>query len=138
MYKPILLVEDSPFDAEFTLRAMRTLSLPNPVLLAHDGEEALEVLLRKCKTAQSDECVSLVLLDLKLPKLDGFDVLKRIKAHPLLKDTPVVVVTGSRLISDKVRAEILGASGVLTKSEDHEEFALQLRTALSPLKPLLQ
>jgi CheY-like chemotaxis protein len=132
MLKKILLVEDSTLDAEFTLRALRDLDLPNAVLHAIDGEEALSILRHSILTANGAKSVGLVLLDLKLPKADGFDVLKAMKSTPALAEIPVVVVSSSFLQEDQTRAAFLGAASFIVKPWESEEFANLLHAAVKP------
>jgi CheY-like chemotaxis protein len=121
----ILLVEDDGHDLSFIDRALKLCSVHNNVRVARDGAEALQVL-------EQDESPSLILLDLKLPKVDGFTVLKRIRATPALEDIPVIIVSGSLLEGDRVRAMILGANNYVVKSMDFGDFAQLLSLALSP------
>lgn len=123
----ILLVEDDEFDLTFTCRALQLCSVNNPVRVARDGEEALDIL----DHIQKDE-LAVILLDLKLPKVDGFDVLKRIRATPALKDTPVIIVSGSPLETDRVRALMLGANNYVAKALEFRDFAQLLALALQP------
>lgn len=136
MHKPILLVDDSPFDSEFVLRALRTCKLSNRVLLAYDGEEALATLDAKSMRTV-EEHVGLILLDVKLPKMDGFEVFKLIRSRPSLRAIPVIFVSGSMLQDDRSRAQILGADGFVTKMADSEEFAELLCAAITPFKHAL-
>ena len=121
----ILLIEDDEHDMAFTTRALKLCSVMDEVRVARDGEEALHIL-------EDREKPSLILLDLKLPKIDGFTVLKRVRATPALQDIPVIVVSGSVLEADRVRAMILGANNYVVKAMDFTEFAQILCLALSP------
>ncbi|HBZ06807.1 MAG TPA: two-component system response regulator [Massilia sp.] len=125
MASHILLVEDDEHDLSFTNRALELCLASNEVQVARDGEEALCAL-------EQDEKPSLILLDLKLPKVDGFTVLKRIRATPALEEVPVIVVSGSILETDRVRAMLLGANNYVAKSMDFGDFAQHLSLALSP------
>jgi len=121
--KPILLVEDNPKDLELTLAALEQSQLANEVVVVRDGEEALEFLQRRGAYANrntSDPAV--VLLDLKLPKIDGLEVLERVKADPRLKQTPVVMLTSSREESDLVRSYELGVNAFVVKPVGFREF----------------
>ena len=121
--KPILLVEDNPKDLELTLAALEQSQLANEVVVVRDGEEALEFLQRRGAYANrntSDPAV--VLLDLKLPKIDGLEVLERVKADPRLKQTPVVMLTSSREESDLVRSYELGVNAFVVKPVDFNAF----------------
>ena len=101
----ILLVEDNPKDVELTLRAFKTANLANTVHVARDGVEALEFLFRAAASSdtQVSERPNLILLDLKLPRLDGHEVLKRIKSDPRTCGIPVVVLTSSSEERDVMR-----------------------------------
>jgi CheY-like chemotaxis protein len=121
--KRILLVEDNPNDIELTLAALEENRLANEVIVVRDGEEALEYLQRrgifKMRTAGHP---AVVLLDLKLPKVDGLEVLERLKADPELKPIPVVMLTSSREEQDLVRSYNLGVNAYVVKPVDFNEF----------------
>jgi two-component system, response regulator len=118
----ILLVEDNPQDAELALRALRLGKVANHITVARDGPEALEILFGD--SAQGVRAApKVVLLDLKLPKIDGLDVLKRIKTHPRTKLIPVVVLTSSREQNDIVESYRLGVNSYIVKPVDFERFA---------------
>jgi CheY-like chemotaxis protein len=120
----ILLVEDSPQDAEMTLRALTKRNLANSVHHAQDGEEALEFLFGNGDSSGKRR-VSLpkvVLLDLKLPKVDGLEVLQRIKAEESTRTIPVVVLTSSREDRDLVEAYRLGANSYIVKPVEFDKF----------------
>ena len=116
----ILLVEDDPNDVELTLSALRESHLANEVAVARDGEEALDFLYRRGNPV-------VVLLDLKLPKVDGMEVLKRAKADPDLKTIPVVVLTSSREEQDLVRSYHSGTNAYVVKPVDFHEFVEAVR-----------
>ena len=120
----ILLVEDNPEDLELTLRALRKENLANNILVARDGEEALEFLFRNGHHAdRSFEALpKLVLLDLKLPKVDGMEVLKRMKSDARTKAIPVVILTSSKEDRDLVKGYGLGANSYIQKPVDFEKF----------------
>jgi CheY-like chemotaxis protein len=121
--KPILLVEDNPNDLELTLAALEQSQLANEVVVVRDGEEALDFLGRRGAHANrntSDPAV--VLLDLKLPKVDGLEVLEKVKADPHLKQTPVVMLTSSREESDLIRSYELGVNAFVVKPVGFREF----------------
>jgi DNA-binding response OmpR family regulator len=119
----ILLVEDDPKDVELTLTALEEYNLANEVIVARDGEEALDYLYArgKFKTRSSDN-PAVMLLDLKLPKVDGLEVLKQIKSEEKLRMMPVVVLTSSKEEKDMVASYRLGVSAYVVKPVDFHEF----------------
>lgn len=119
-HKPILLVEDNPDDEALCLRALRQHRVGNPILVARDGVEALEILLRE-GAESARPC--LVLLDLKLPRIDGLEVLRRLRANPGTRLLPVVVLTSSREERDVVAGYESGANGYVVKPVDFEAFS---------------
>jgi CheY-like chemotaxis protein len=121
--KRILLVEDNPNDAELTLEALAEHNLANDVEWVHDGEEALDFLHCQGKYAgRFCNELAVVLLDLKLPKVDGLEVLRNIKADERLKFIPVVVLTSSREERDLVESYKLGVNAYVVKPVDFHEF----------------
>jgi two-component system, response regulator len=120
----ILLVDDSQEDVDLTLHALRTENLANRVFIARDGEEALEFLFCTGPHVRRsfDHPPKLVLLDLKLPKVDGMQVLKQVKDDPRTKMIPVVLMTSSREERDLVRGYNLGVNSYLQKPVDFDEF----------------
>ncbi len=121
--KRILLVEDNPNDAELTLEALAEHNLANDVEWVHDGEEALDYLFCRGKFAQGTcNDLAVVLLDLKLPKVDGMEVLRVIKSTEKLKLVPVVVLTSSREERDLVESYKLGVNAYVVKPVDFGEF----------------
>jgi CheY-like chemotaxis protein len=116
---PILLVEDNPVDLDLTIRAFSLSNLTNPITVARDGEEALEFIQR---WEQGESVPVVILLDLKLPKVDGLEVLKTIKSHPDFKAIPIVVLTSSGETSDVETAYKLGANSYIVKPVDFEKF----------------
>jgi DNA-binding response OmpR family regulator len=119
----ILLVEDDPKDVELTLTALDEYNLANEVIVARDGEEALEYLYSRGKfKTRSDDNPSVVLLDLKLPKVDGLEVLKQIKSEEKLRMIPVVVLTSSKEEKDMVASYRLGVNAYVVKPVDFHEF----------------
>ncbi len=124
----ILLVEDSPNDVELTLDALREYKLANHIHVVHDGAEALDFLF--CTGAyagRSNQNPRLVLLDLKLPKVNGIEVLQRIRADPRTHTTPVVVLTSSREERDLAASYDLGVNSYIVKPVDFEKFAEAVR-----------
>jgi two-component system, response regulator len=125
MEKTILLVEDNPNDEELTLRALRKANIANEVAIARDGQEALDFLFGAGKYAgrEPPTMPAVVLLDLKLPKLDGIDVLQRIRADPRTKLVPVVILTSSSEDEDMVRSYQSGANSYVRKPIEFGAFA---------------
>jgi len=125
----ILLVEDNPKDVELTLRAFKTANLANTVHVARDGVEALEFLFRAAASSdtQVSERPNLILLDLKLPRLDGHEVLKRIKSDPRTCGIPVVVLTSSSEERDVMRTYQVGANSYIVKPVDFQQFTESVR-----------
>lgn len=117
--RPILLVEDNPMDADLTLRAFARRKLANPVLLARDGEEALDFLAR---WDAGEVPPLLILLDLKLPRIDGLEVLRRYKAHARWRVIPVVVLTSSGDDADVRAAYELGVNSYIVKPVNFDKF----------------
>jgi CheY-like chemotaxis protein len=123
MLKPILLVEDNPKDLELTLAALEKCQLANDVLVARDGAEALDYLFRRSNAdPQPAELPAVILLDLKLPKLDGIEVLERIKKDPATQQVPVVMLTSSREEQDLIRSYRLGVNAFVVKPVGFKEF----------------
>jgi two-component system, response regulator len=120
----ILLVEDDPNDVELTLRVLRKNNLANKIHIAGDGEEALDFLFCRGKYSerQFDNPPKVVFLDLKLPKLNGLEVLKEVKSDPRTKPIPVVVMTSSREQRDLVEGYRLGVNSYIQKPIAFEEF----------------
>lgn len=126
--KRILLVEDSTHDVELTLAALEENHLANEVVVARDGEEALDYLYRRgIFKLRSSGHPAVVLLDLKLPKIDGLEVLKRIKSDETLRSVPVVMLTSSREEKDLVRSYNLGVNAYVVKPVDFHEFVEALK-----------
>jgi CheY-like chemotaxis protein len=123
MLKPILLVEDNPHDLELTLIALSKSQLANEVVIARDGAEALDYLRGRGEfTGRQAGNPAVVLLDLKLPKVDGLEVLKQIRSTDGLKSTPVVMLTSSKEERDLLRSYELGVNAYVVKPVDFNEF----------------
>jgi len=121
--KRILLAEDNANDLELTLAALEANRLANEVIVVRDGAEALEWLFRRGKFADRDQDLpALVLLDLKMPKVDGLEVLRQIKSDARLRLTPVVMLTASREESDLIRSYQLGVNAYVVKPVEFGSF----------------
>ena len=119
----ILMVEDDPKDVELSLSALEDYNLANEVVVARDGEQALDYLYCRGEYAsRSNENPAVVLLDLKLPKVDGLEVLRQVKSDPKLKLVPVVVLTSSKEEKDMVASYKLGVNAYVVKPVDFHEF----------------
>jgi CheY-like chemotaxis protein len=128
--RPILLVEDNANDLELTLAALEKSRLANPVLVARDGVEALELLFRRSNSAAEEVAAVLpavVLLDIKLPKVDGLEVLERIKRNTATRSVPVVMLTSSREEQDLLRSYDLGVNAFVVKPVGYREFFEAIR-----------
>ena len=126
----ILLAEDDPGDIELTRRAFESGRLRNDLRVVQDGEEAIDYLFRRnaYKDPESSPRPDLLLLDLNLPKKDGRDVLRQIRAHPDLKRLAVVVLTTSDQEKDIIESYDLGVNSYITKPDNMEDFVASLRT----------
>jgi two-component system, response regulator len=126
----VLLVEDNPRDAELTVRALKTHNLANRLVTVEDGAEALDFVF--CRGKHKDRDLSnppkVVLLDLKLPKVDGLEVLRALKQDERTRSIPVVIVTSSREDPDIKTAYALGANSYVVKPVDFEAFASAVST----------
>jgi two-component system, response regulator len=125
----VLLVEDDPRDVRLTLRELRSDSVEHHIEVARDGEEALDFLF--CRGAYSDRSPSqppkVVFLDLKLPKVDGLQVLREMKADPRTRAIPVVALTSSREERDMIESYRLGVNSYIQKPVDYEQFRKALK-----------
>lgn len=119
MIRPILLIEDNPMDVDLTRRAFARNRLTNPLLVARDGEEALAWLSR---WDEGERLPVVVLLDLKLPRVSGLEVLRRYKTHERARALPVVVLTTSRESTDVAMAYESGANSYIVKPVDFDKF----------------
>jgi two-component system response regulator len=121
--KTILLVEDNPDDEALTLRALNKNNIRNRVVVAHDGVEALDYLFNTGEyVGREHEMTQVILLDLKLPKIDGLEVLRRIRANERTRLLPVVILTSSREEQDIINGYGLGANSYVRKPVDYNEF----------------
>ena len=123
--KTILLVEDSPDDVQLTLRALKRNDITNEVVVARDGVEALDYLFGTgpYKGRDADVRPQVILLDLKLPKIDGLEVLRRLRADDRTSRVPVVILTSSKEERDLVDSYRLGANSYVHKPVDFDQFA---------------
>ncbi len=120
----ILLVEDNPNDVELTLRSLKKVNIANKIFVVNDGAEALELLFGtgKHQDQQVDRKPKVILLDLKLPKVDGLEVLRRVKADERTKFIPVVVLTSSKEEQDMIESYRLGVNSYIVKPVDFDKF----------------
>ncbi len=125
----ILLVEDSPDDEALTLRAFRRNNIRNEIVVVHDGAEALDYLFGTGAYAGRDTSIrpEVILLDIKLPKIDGLEVLRRLRADERTKLTPVVILTSSKEEQDLIKGYTLGANSYVRKPVDFTEFMEAVR-----------
>jgi CheY-like chemotaxis protein len=126
--KDILFAEDSADDVELTLEALKSIGIANPIVIARDGAEALDYLECRGQFARRENGNPIfVLLDLKLPKINGLEVLKHIKNDPRLRSVPVVVLTSSREERDLVEGYRLGVNAFVVKPVDFQQFTESVR-----------
>ena len=127
--KFILLVEDNPDDEALTLRALKQNRIDNSVVVVRDGAEALDYLFGKGKFAERDlnAMPALILLDLKLPKMDGLEVLEKLRANPLTSLLPVAILTSSREEHDLIAGYKLGLNSYILKPVDFDQFTEAVR-----------
>jgi two-component system, response regulator len=128
-YKTILLVEDNPDDVELTLHALKKNNIKNEVAVVCDGAEALEYLFKQGKYSGRDlkTLPAVILLDLKLPKIDGLEVLRRIRANELTKFLPVVILTSSKEDQDILNGYRFGVNSYIRKPVEFNQFAEVVR-----------
>ena len=124
--RPILLVEDNPMDVDLTLQALEEHGVANPIISCLDGEEALRYI-DEHQEATDPKIPILVLLDLRLPKIDGLDVLRHTRSHPVWKQVPIIVLTTSRQNEDIEAAYKLGVNSYIVKPVDFPAFAEVVR-----------
>jgi CheY-like chemotaxis protein len=126
--KRILLAEDNNHDVELTLAALEEYNLANEVVIARDGVEALDYLYARGKFAgHANGLPVVILLDLKMPKLDGLEVLRQLRNDPALKAIPVVMVTSSREEQDLLRSYELGVNAYVVKPVDFQKFVESIK-----------
>jgi CheY-like chemotaxis protein len=121
----IILVEDNPADVEMTLTALKENNLANKVLVLKDGAAALDYIMNHldCPASRPDMlCPKLILLDLKLPKIDGLEVLRRVRSNESTKSIPVVILTSSNEESDRLKSYELGVNSYIVKPVNFEDF----------------
>jgi len=127
--RTILLAEDSPHDAEMAIDALREANLANPIVHVEDGVEAVDYLFRRGKYASRAEGdPAVLLLDIKMPRMDGLEVLKQLRDHETLKRMPVVILSSSREESDLARSWDLGVNAYVVKPVDVDQFFDAVRT----------
>jgi two-component system, response regulator len=120
--RPLLVIEDNDMDLDFCLQAFNEHSVVNPILVCRDGEEALQFIDAHAMP-EDPQLPLLVLLDLRLPKVDGVDVLRAARQHPIWKQVPFIVLTTSRENSDITRTYELGVNSYIVKPVDFNSFA---------------
>ncbi|MBO9749495.1 MULTISPECIES: response regulator [Xanthomonas] len=127
--RTILLAEDSPADAEMAVDALREARLANPIVHVEDGVEAMDYLLRRGMFADREEGLpAVLLLDIKMPRLDGLEVLKQVRSDETLKRLPVVILSSSREESDLARSWDLGVNAYVVKPVDADQFFNAVKT----------
>ena len=127
--RSILLAEDSPADAEMAIDALREAHLANPIVHVEDGVGAMDYLLRRGKYAERAEGLpAVLLLDIKMPRMDGLEVLREVRGNAALKHLPVVVLTSSREETDLARSWDLGVNAYVVKPVDSEQFFHAVKT----------
>ena len=126
--KRILIVDDSPKDVELTISALAENNLANEVIVAEDGEEALDYLYKRGKFVNEKGTPAVILLDIKMPKMDGIEVLKQIRANKKFKLIPIIMVTSSREEKNLVESYELGANSYVVKPIDIVQFIEAIKT----------
>jgi two-component system response regulator len=124
--RPILLVEDNPDDEKLTLRALKKNQIQNEIIVARDGVEALDYLFGSPERPMGER-PAIVLLDLKLPKIDGIEVLRRIRADSVMRLIPIVILTSSREEQDLIAGYQIGANSYIRKPVDFVQFTEAVR-----------
>lgn len=121
--RPILLAEDNPNDVELTLTALHSLNLANEIVVVNDGAQVLDFVYRRNKYAtRPDVLPAVLLLDLKMPRVDGLETLRRIREDPAVAMLPIVILTSSREENDLVKGYQLGANAYVVKPVDFDQF----------------
>lgn len=120
--RPIMMVEDNPMDVDLTLQAFHEQGLTNPFIICRDGEEALNFI-NAHNNADDQQIPLIMLLDLRLPKVDGLEVLRQARQHPVWKQVPVIILTTSQQNMDIESAYQMGANSYIVKPVDFIKFA---------------
>ena len=127
--RTILLAEDSPHDAEMAIDALRDAHLVNPIVHVEDGVEALDYLMRRGRfTDRPEGDPAVLLLDIKMPRLNGLEVLRELRAHETLRRLPVVILSSSREENDLARSWDLGVNAYVVKPVDVDQFFEAVKT----------
>ncbi|OBU67869.1 two-component system response regulator [Stenotrophomonas maltophilia] len=127
--RTILLAEDSPADAEMAIDALKDAHLANPIVHVEDGVEVMDYLLRRGAYANREEGLpAVLLLDIKMPRMDGLEVLRQIRDHEELKRLPVVILSSSREESDLARSWDMGVNAYVVKPVDVDQFFGAVKT----------
>lgn len=136
MLPPILVAEDTPFDLEFTLFALAKCDIPNPIVVVRDGQAALDYLYRQNQYAtRTPGNPGVILLDIKMPKVDGLEVLKTVRATPQFSSVPIVMLTHSEQVTDVHRARLLGIDRYIVKPIELDQFATDICKVISDVLP---
>jgi CheY-like chemotaxis protein len=121
--RPILLAEDNPNDVELTMSALHSLNLANEIVVVNDGAQVLDFVYRRNQYAsRPDQLPAVLLLDLKMPRVDGLETLRRIRSDPKVAMVPIVILTSSREENDLVKGYELGANAYVVKPVDFDQF----------------